>query len=335
MLDILIIFLIIFLIIVLKNTELFSNYKRCKEIKGITKEVFDKHNINFVNNNDWDLFLPCGYKNAQNELNNFYETGKHIYSIEDCDKLTSKVKLWNMILEHYGRNQAVTIMPETFLLKKDADKQLFKKKYSPSEVYVMKNKKQRKLGIKLTNDLNEILTTKDYFLVQKMIHSHKINGYKYNFRCYLLVVCDKDTKFYLHDKIKYLYTLKKSSNNLLDKDQHIANGYSSEKNIYNKNPFYLDNNDIHLKIKQLLSKVLNSIKNKICLKLKNNTRFQLFGVDIMLDEQLHPYLLEMNKGPDMIPKNDEEVKLYRKVIEDVFDKVNLIHTDNNQFQKLK
>ena len=49
----------------------------------------------------------------------------------------------------------------------------------------MKNSKQRKQGIKLTNDLKEILTTKDYFLVQRMIESHKHNDFKYNFRCYL------------------------------------------------------------------------------------------------------------------------------------------------------
>ena len=105
--------------------------------------------------------------------------------------------------------EASKIMPDTYLLENNDDKEMFKQQYIPGEVYVMKNKKQRKLGIKLTNDLNEILTTKDYFLVQKMIQSHKINDYKYNFRCYLLVICDKDTKFYLHDKIKYLYTPKK------------------------------------------------------------------------------------------------------------------------------
>ena len=54
----------------------------------------------------------------------------------------------------------------------------------------------------------------------------------------------------------------------------------------------------------------------------------------MLDDNLNPYLLEMNKGPDMKPKNDEEGKLYRKVIEDVFSKLNLIHLPNNQFNEV-
>ena len=71
------------------------------------KEVLDNHKINLTKkNNDWNLYIPCGYKNAQTELKNFNEVGKHIYSLEDCDKLSGKVNLWKIIINHYGRNEA-------------------------------------------------------------------------------------------------------------------------------------------------------------------------------------------------------------------------------------
>lgn len=333
MIPILILFIILIIYLLLLEKELFTNYKRCKEIKGITKEVLSEHDINF-SKKTWDLLLPCSYNTVHTELNNFSEKGKYIYAIEDCDKLVSKVTLWKMLHDFYGRQLASNLMPETFILKDPKDKKLFKMHYNSNKTYIMKNKEQRKLGIKITNDLNDILTTKDYFLVQKMIDSHKINGYKYNFRCYLLIVCDSNKKFYLHKKIKYLYTSKKATNDLLDKDQHITNSYSMEKNIYDNNPRYLDNHDIFMKIKILLTKVISAIYNKICLKIKDNTRFQLFGVDIMLDENLHPYLLEMNKGPDMKPKDNKDHSIKKKVIEDTFDKVNLIQIDNNEYQEL-
>ena len=59
----------------------------------------------------------------------------------------------------------------------------------------------------------------------------------------------------------------------------------------------------------------------------------MFGVDIMLDEQLHPYILEMNKGPDMKPKDDEDYQV-KKVIEDTFGKVDLIDVDDNQYREI-
>ena len=36
--------------------------------------------------------------------------------------------------------------------------------------------------------------------------------------------------------------------------------------------------------------------------------FQIFGVDVMLDQQMEPWILEFNKGPDMTYKtpNDEK-----------------------------
>ena len=60
----------------------------------------------------------------------------------------------------------------------------------------------------------------------------------------------------------------------------------------------------------------------------------MFGVDIILDENLHPYILEMNKGPDMKPKDDEDHKIKKKVIEDTFGRVNLIEVDNNEYREI-
>ena len=201
------------------------------------------------------IAFTCSYTSAQSELKNFSEKNKHIYAIEDCDKLVSKKKLWNILHDYYGRHEAKKIMPETFILKNENDKELFKSIYNPKETYIMKNGKQRKQGIKLTNDLNEILTTKDYFLVQRMIESHKHNDYKYNFRCYLLIVCnDNKTNFYLHDKIKYLYTKNKATSNKMIKDQHITDSYSMDKDIYKNNPRYLNNELIYNRILDLFKK---------------------------------------------------------------------------------
>ena len=81
----------------------------------------------------------------------------------------------------------------------------------------------------------------------------------------------------------------------------------------------------------------------ICKCLSNNlfqsdnllgaTSFQLFGIDIIFDNELNPYLLEMNKGPDMTPRDGIDAKLKTKIQLDMFGLIGLLplRDDNNTF----
>ena len=90
-----------------------------------------------------------------------------------------------------------------------------------------------------------------------------------------LVVCnDNETKFYLHDKIKYLYTKNKATDNKMIKEQHITDSYSMNKEIYKDNPRYLNDTLIYNSIVDLLKKVVSILPNHICQKIKNNTDFK-------------------------------------------------------------
>ena len=119
--------------------------------------------------------------------------------------------------------------------------------------------------------------------------------------------------------------------------------------IYNTNPLtynqftrYLDNNGYN---SRLLTKKIDT-SMKLVLKasekylgklkhLKSNKSFQLFGVDYMITNSLHPYLLEINKGPDMIPKNMNDEIIKTTVLEDIFKLLNIIKFDKNHgFRKI-
>ena len=65
---------------------------------------------------------------------------------------------------------------------------------------------------------------------------------------------------------------------------------------------------INLMFKIKTDRLSNEIKNKIfkSRNIRRHTTFQLFGCDIILDQNLNPYILEFNKGPEMTPKNDED-----------------------------
>ena len=68
---------------------------------------------------------------------------------------------------------------------------------------------------------------------------------------------------------------------------------------------------------------MKALRSQICKNknLKNNTIYQVFGADITPDKNLRPYLVEINKGPDMSPKDDRDkkVKLVQQDVMDIVD----------------
>ena len=67
--------------------------------------------------------------------------------------------------------------------------------------------------------------------------------------------------------------------------------------------------------------------------LLNTTSFQLFGADVIFDNNLKPYLLEFNKGPDMIPRDEQDKIMKKRVQEDMFRIVGILpnNKDTNVF----
>ncbi len=288
--------------------------------------------------------MPCGYKTAESQLNKINFKNKKIYAIKGCDKIVSKNNLWILLSNRYGRKKAKTIMPETYLFN-DEDILLFKKNFNKN-FYILKNNKQRKKGITITNNLNQILKS-DNKLIQEYKKSFIINKRKFNLRLYILIICEnKSKKIYLHDYSKCLYT-SKDFVSLSNFDENITNSYKTDNNIYIKNPYtindlyrYLDKNGyssdlLKIKIKKIISLLASVIIEPVCNleKLNSNKTFQLFGMDILVDENLDPYILELNKGPDMNPKDKRDELLKKKVLEDVFDRTNIINIKSKNLFK--
>lgn len=49
----------------------------------------------------------------------------------------------------------------------------------------------------------------------------------------------------------------------------------------------------------------------------SNITFQLFGVDIGVNDNLSPMMMEINKGPDLGAKDDRDSELKHKVVRDM------------------
>ena len=332
------------------------NYYRCDEKKlgTITENIFNDFNI-FKDNKDWDVYIPCGYNNVENELlkieiNNKNNDSKYIFGINGCDSIVSKNKIWESLVSCYGRKKASSLMPESYVLNNKDDMDNFKKEFNSNNIYILKKNVQRKEGLKLSSNLDYILQAKNdqYRVVQKYLTNlYLINKRKVNLRIYLLIVIKDNTIFfYMSNLGKCIYTNKDYNDNNFDFESNITS-YNLDMTVYKTHPrnfdelfeFINNKSNNEEKSKVLSNNIYNLLKDIcICLSnniyqsdnIKNTTTFQLFGIDIIFDKNMKPYLLEFNKGPDMIPRDDIDQKMKTNVQMDMFEIVGLLDKKNNK-----
>ncbi len=373
----LIIFLILFIFICkINNNKVFEHlkiielnktgYHRCISYPiGTINGKILKNRGQIRNNDDWYWYFPCGYNDAENEIKkiNIKDNTQKIFIIDGCDYIVSKFTLWQILKLKYGRDKASTILPNSFLSYKKSDlnefwnfynKQMTKNKYSK---FILKKDIQRKEGINLVRSKEKIdkLINEDKYVIQEYLNDPlTIDGHKVNLRYYLLIVCGKGKKkAFLHSDGVTHYTLEKYDQNSLDFYKNITSSYEDRgeyEKLYKNKPFsvnefhhYLKVNNYDLKkyIKNLLkclNLVLDASQEFICNKHKNNVKFQLFGCDIAPDKFMGVKLMEFNKGPNMIPRNENDTNVKLKVVGDILDIVddqNIIDIEEeNNFNKI-
>ena len=348
--------IIIFCIVII--TEAFRpvqyTFFYSKRLGKLQKQLFNEY---YIKNNatNWNIYLPNGYNFIEKELKNIKVSykgyGKYIFGINGCDWIVSKNGLWILLCKEFTRDKAKNLMPESYILYDNDDKNLLKKNFR-NETYIIKKNIQRKNGIKITRNLNEILNSEsdNFKIAQKYIdNTFLVKNRKLNIRIYMLVIYRKFKHIYLYRDGKCIYTSKEYSNNIHDKESNITS-YNMSHDIYNAYPYSLDelnhyilknnnlNIDIWFKIKDLISLV-----GKACIPIitkSNNiklaTTYQLFGADILLDHDLNPYILEINKGPDMQVRCEKDRTLKYAIYEDIYSKLKIIKTNRpNKFMKIK
>jgi hypothetical protein len=336
-----------------KYQENFGNYNfTCSNPPELLQTVMKERGMK-EDAKDYDIHVPCNYDSCEKDILAFEnKKGKKVFFIDGCDFIGSKLALWDLLREKYGK-EASKYMPTTFLLENENERVEFPKHYyenkkkRPDQMYVLKNYEQRQEGIKLTRDLDEIMEGRKHgwYLVQDYVYNpYIISKRKINFRYYMLVVCmNGKISAYAHKDGFLYYTPEFYDEKDMKFDKHITTGYI-DRQVYVENPLTLQDFRDHLEEKQkglskvwdasaenLLNKVMSAISMKICKnkKLDNNVRFQLFGCDVAPDSKLGCTLMEINKGPDMDAKDERDKMVKLQVQRDILKIVDPIDNDTN------
>lgn len=345
------------------NTNTNSNskkYYKCGRLgnNDPTENVLTSNNYSRTTDkyDNWEIYIPCGYTNVENELEDFnyfsesynkskpeLKDRKTIFAISGCDLLASKDKLWQALETKYTRSEARLIMPETYITANKHDMELFKQRFNSKKIYICKKNIQDKKGLELVSgDYNLIIKkvySEKYKLVQEYLENPLlIKGRKLNLRLYFVVLCDESVKMYLYSEGKCIYTNKNYSKNanINDLESHITS-VNLDVAIYDDLPESMEDlkkflgddkfRSLFDKIIAKLKKITLTIKPNVCNINKDYDGFQLFGLDIIIDEKMNPYVLEFNKGPAMTYKTKNDKKLKTQLFNDLFCLANLSEKD--------
>lgn len=214
----------------------------------------------------------------------------------------------------------------------------------------------------------------NYVVAQELLQDpYLIDGRKINMRFYLLLVCQhNEIAAYVHrDGFMYYSKVPFVKGSLKD-GPNITTGYI-DRYVYEINPLtledfkkYLDDYDrmltpaeieilenkqfgisevpnknlmsdiVFMRIYDLLRKVVIAVSETTCVNspLKDYLSFQLFGADVALNEDLHPQLMEVNKGPDLGSKDKRDGDLKHGVVTDIMKVLKIVKPYNNNFIKI-
>ena len=328
------------------SKDKYCNYKMTQ----IYLDVLKEYSIGNTNKGDWVLYFPCSYNNPINEINKVRPTSPHqrIFIVTNSNQLSSKSTLWQNLVKKYGRDNASIMSPKSYVLYDTNDLELFKKEYHPNKIYIMKKNIQRQEGLKITNDKNIILNgyNDNYVVVQELLQDpYMINGRKINMRFYVLVLCqNNEISAFVHKEGFMYYTKMPFKTNSLKDGNNITTGYI-ERWIYHVNPLthgdfrkHLGNesNEVFNRIYELIKKVIKSVDGKLCYDshLKQYITFQLFGVDIALNNKMMPQIMEVNVGPNLGIHDNRDSQIKHTVIRDILKVLKVVPDGDNGFIRL-
>lgn len=316
------------------------------------------------------LIVPCSYETTEKEIKdlenegikeNIFGQGVRIFMLSNTDSMVSKLALWQFLKNKYTSAIAATMIPYTWDLTDKKDTELFMLQYDPTKIYLTKNNQQRQEGLMIHNTLESILMAKNkYILVQELLQNpYLINGRKINLRVYVLVIRDSMNNIKLcvyKDGFMY-YTPELFVKNNPSFASNITTGYI-DRNVYETNPLthkdfrkYLDSvrtqeplekqfcdsypniklsDYIFGNIYQLMSSIFLTFEPLVGIN-STGVNFQLYGVDVAIDDNLQPMVMEINKGPDLTAKDTRDKKLKIKLSTDILKSVGLLPNNDNDF----
>ena len=335
----------------LKNT-IYEALKR-RQWKETEGEDFD---FNWSEKNYFasDSDVPFHSLTPQQHVNHFPNN----YELTRKDMMYKNLKLFKKELERdkrYEEAKSYDFFPLTFHMPSEFTMFVDEYKHSPGTIWIMKpaGKAQGK-GIFLVTSLNQLYKWKnslkggeenaidETYVCQRYIYNPLLlGGKKFDMRVYALVTCYNPLTAYLYrtgfcrfTSFKYSLNPEDLNNNQI----HLTNvavqkqsatydkqiggkWYCRELKIYLMGRYNEEQvNSMFDGIQNIIIKCFYAVQSVIA---KDRHCFELYGYDILIDENLKPWLIEINSNASLTASTERDAQTKIKMLDDLLTIVDL------------
>ena len=223
--------------------------------------------------------------------------------------------------------RAFDFVPKTYIMPQDAGQLEYEMGLIEAVWIVKPSASSQGKGIFLTSKFSEV-PKKDHVVSQYIENPLLIDGLKFDLRIYVAITCFNPLRIYMYkeglvrfatqkynttskgNRFMFLtnYSVNKYSENFVENNNAMEDGKGSKWSITALRKLFteqgIDDEKLWEKIKDLVIKAILSIESivfngcEMHLPYRSNC-FELFGFDVLIDDTLNPWLLEVNLSPSM------------------------------------
>eukprot|EP01135_Chromosphaera_perkinsii_P005042 Nk52_evm19s311 gene=Nk52_evmTU19s311 len=258
-------------------------------------------------------------------------------------------------------------LPQTFCMPEDSSRlQRVMEQRKGNSLWIVKPAASaRGIGIKVIKKWAQVPKKKHVVVQRYVSNPYLIDGLKFDMRLYVYVSSLDPLRIYLYDDglarfatTKYTKSKKKISSRYMHLTNYSLNKKS--KNFIKNTDADLDNtgskwslkalktylrkegvdvDGLWAKIEDLIVKTILSADSTLYTTMKLNVKsdkscHELFGVDVMLDDSLKPWLMEFNISPSLQSASPLDKKIKAGVVRDVFNLAGFVPLNPSDKTKL-
>ncbi|NXL79277.1 TTLL4 polyglutamylase, partial [Leptocoma aspasia] len=324
-------------------------WKMCRVTPNIVKQTIGRSHFRVSKkSNDW---LGCWGHHMKSPGFKAIREHQKLNHFPGSFQIGRKDRLWRNLLKMQARcgKKEFNFFPQSFILPQDIKllKKAWEKGASRQKWIVKPPASARGIGIQVIHKWSQ-LPKRRPLLVQRYLHKpYLIGGKKFDLRLYVYVTCYDPLRVYLFkDGLVRFASCKYSSSmeSLGNKFMHLTNYSVNKKNMeYKSNSdeiacqghkwalkalwSYLTQKGVNSeaiweKIKDIVIKTIIASEPYVNSLVKMYVRrpyccHELFGFDIMLDENLKPWILEVNISPSLHSNSPLDVSIKGQMIRDL------------------
>ena len=221
-------------------------------------------------------------------------------------------------------------------------------------------------GIKILSKHSSLPKKGAYVVNEYIMKPHLFNNYKYDLRLYVLVTSFEPLTIYLYqDGLARFATQPYTTKNKKSRFAHLTNfsinkkatnykkagsGGEGEEENFSKwslktlkaafDSHGIDYEDILSKIKDLVIKAIISVEPLLANNLNRASRnrhlcFEVFGFDVIIDQNLKPWLLEVNVLPSLSSSSPLDKRIKTSMMCDAFSTIGIVPYNKKKLEKMQ